>query len=111
MRTRTRTISAWSVFALSAGAIVAVSITGCSMKMPHDYMDEKPGLGDVRVLGPKGQKCYDFCATSHANCDEMCPRTSNHEDYDCADDCLSDSKVCLEDCPELQRPLPRTPKK
>lgn len=92
---------------MAAGCFVIASAGGCSQNIlasPFRPIDSKPGLADVRVLGPKGQQCYDFCAVSHSNCHDMCPRTSNHEDYDCADDCVSDSKVCLEDCPELQRP-------
>jgi hypothetical protein len=92
----------------TACATFVAAASGCTVKTPHQYIEEKPGLADVRILGPKGQQCYDFCAVSHANCHEMCPRTKNHEDYDCADDCVTDSKVCLEDCPELQV-IPRNP--
>jgi len=87
---------------VAAGALVAAA--GCTMPNSHVLTQSMPGLADVRVLGPKGQKCYDFCAVSHAECQHMCPHTSKHEDFDCADDCETDVKHCLAGCPELQRP-------
>lgn len=63
--------------------------------------DWRPGLADVRVLGSKGQKCYDFCASAEAACKQMCPTSEVGE---CRDDCLTDTKDCLEECPELWRP-------
>lgn len=64
--------------------------------------DPRPGLADVRVLGPKGQKCFDFCAQSEASCKGMCPGGTHGE---CDLDCEADSRECLTDCPELQRPV------
>jgi hypothetical protein len=59
-----------------------------------------PGLADVTPIGPKGKQCYQYCAQAEAACREMCPRTGGL----CADDCVIDTKQCLADCPELQRP-------
>jgi hypothetical protein len=93
-----------SAGAILVSAMVAAACGGCVF-MNQYYTDSMPGLADVRVMGPQGQKCYDSCAVSHANCQHMCPRTEYREKFDCADDCVTDSKLCLDGCPELQRPI------
>ena len=85
------------VTTLMAAAIAAMT-AGCPTQKQLARM---PGLGDVTPLGPAGKKCYDFCAQSKVQCDTMCP----HGGDICPDDCITESKVCLEDCPDLQRPV------
>ena len=91
-----------------AALLSSLAATGCSTpgfitSMPGmGELDTRPGLADVRVLGPKGQKCYDYCSTSEASCKHICPRSEGS----CQEDCVTDTKNCLADCPELQRPEP-----
>ena len=75
---------------------------GCST---HTSTDDLPGLGEVMPTGPKGKKCFDVCAHAHVACDEMCPASIGI----CQEECTVESKECLVDCPELQRPAPKTP--
>jgi hypothetical protein len=91
-------------------AVLSISATaGCTTapgfvtRMPGvGDLDTRPGLADVRVLGPKGRKCYDYCSTTEASCKHMCPNSEGG----CQEDCVTDTKNCLEDCPELQRFTP-----
>lgn len=96
------------VLALAGAALSAAAGCEATMKSFHDMpgmgeRDTRPTLAEVRVLGPNGRKCYDFCASAEAACKEMCPDSTVGE---CRDDCVTDTKGCLEDCPELQRPVP-----
>jgi hypothetical protein len=93
---------------LVVAATLALAFAGCAITAAEiAAKDQRPGLADVRVLGPKGRKCFDFCAQSEAACKHMCPGGTHGE---CRADCEADTRNCLEDCPELQRPLP-PPKK
>jgi hypothetical protein len=103
-------IRKFSATLVVAGAVVTgiTMIGGCAAvkgsftRMPGmGELDTRPALGDVRPLGPQGQKCFDFCATSEAACKHMCPMSEVGE---CRDDCVTDTKNCLEECPELWRP-------
>lgn len=90
-------------FALVATGLV-LWLGGCAVTAQEKAaLDPRPGLADVRVLGPKGRKCFDFCASQEAGCKHMCPGGTHGE---CAPDCEADTRECLSDCPELQRPLP-----
>lgn len=96
-----------SISRAAALLLVASAAAGCAYTAAGiAAADPRPGLADVRVLGPKGQKCFDFCAQSEASCKGMCPGGTHGE---CPLDCEADSRECLSDCPELQRPIP--PKK
>jgi hypothetical protein len=106
---RTRTGSARIVLAAGVMAIAAgcAAVQQSFTKMPGmGELDTRPGLADVRPLGARGQKCYDFCATSEASCKHMCPTSEVGE---CRDDCVTDTKNCLEECPDLWRPAPPPP--
>ena len=92
-----------SALRLCAVAALLAALGGCAYTAAGiAAADPRPGLADVRVLGPKGQKCFDFCAQSEASCKGMCPGGSHGE---CRMDCEADSRECLSDCPELQRPV------
>lgn len=77
-------------------AVAMLTAAGCS-SIPK--IDQLPGLSEMRATSPDGQKCYDFCAHSQANCKFMCPKSIGI----CHDDCEIDSKICLFDCPDLER--------
>lgn len=94
----TRRLLAAPVF---ASILLSLSILGgCSAQLSPD---ELPGLGEVTPTGPKGKKCFDVCAHAHVACDEMCPASIGI----CQEECTVESKECLVDCPELQRPAPK----
>ena len=94
---------AWVAVGLFATAGCASAMNSIHSMPGMGKLDTRPGLADVRVLGPKGQKCYDFCAQSEVSCKHMCPSGTVGE---CKDDCVTDTKGCLADCPELERPEP-----
>jgi hypothetical protein len=83
---------------VAALAAVALLASGCPTQEQLAHM---PGLGDVTPLGPDGKKCYDHCAQLKVHCDHMCPNSMGI----CREDCVTESKICLKDCPELQRPV------
>lgn len=89
--------------AILLASSLVVLLGGCAVTaLEKAAVDPRPGLADVRVLGPKGRKCFDFCASQEAGCKHMCPKGTHGE---CALDCEADTRECLSDCPELQRPL------
>jgi len=88
---------------VSLVVLVAIAASGCAYTAAgRAAEDPRPGLADVRVMGPKGRKCFDFCAVSESSCKQMCPSGTHGE---CQLDCEADSRTCLEECPELQRPV------
>jgi len=88
--------------ALTAALLAAAmtTITGCTNQKELQAL---PTLADVKPIGPKGQKCYDFCAQAEVSCKHMCPKSEGL----CQEDCVIDTKYCLRDCPELLRPQPK----
>jgi hypothetical protein len=90
-----RTVSRFLV----AAAVASLCLAGCPTQKELAKM---PTLSQVRPLGPKGQECYDFCAQAEVACKDMCPGGTHG---DCPDDCVRDTKMCLKDCPEMQRPV------
>jgi len=93
-------------FALATALGAATLLAGCATT--REQLLAQPGLKDVRPIGAKGQKCYDFCSQAEVSCRHMCPRHSFVGD--CEEDCEIDTKGCLADCPEMWRPEP-PPKK
>lgn len=93
-----------------AGATTALfaasllTLAGCAVTAAEiAELDPRPGLADVRVIGPKGRKCFDFCGSQEAGCKHMCPSGGDGE---CALECEADTRECLSTCPELERPTP-----
>ncbi|HEY2775263.1 MAG TPA: hypothetical protein VGK20_14540 [Candidatus Binatia bacterium] len=88
--------------ALATCTAALLALGGCA---GQQSLSDMPGLADVRPLGPDGQKCFDFCASSEVACKDMCPEGGDFVG-ECHTDCLTDTKYCLADCPNLQRPEP-----
>lgn len=82
----------------------AVVLAGCAVTAAEKAArDPRPGLADVKPLGPAGRKCFEFCAGQEVSCRQMCPSGAYGE---CRQDCEADTRECLEGCPDLLRPEP-----
>lgn len=83
-----------AVLAILLASTAVVATPGCTQQKKLLNM---PTLHEVSPTGPKGKKCYDRCAHAEVSCRHMCPQTEGL----CQEDCVTDTKWCLSECPEL----------